>query len=206
MKFTLKPTTSLLLVSLALGATAFVVACTTNSPAPEDLASLERARNVKVAAKAFEAAYTVLQHPRCLNCHPEGDRPLQGDDHRVHTMNVMRGTDGKGLTAGKCASCHQTTNLPGENMPPGAPNWHLPSKAMPLVFENKSAGDLCRQLKDPMRNGGKTIEQIFEHVSGDPLVLWGWNPGEGRVPPPMSHAEFVRQMRTWIDKGCGCPE
>jgi len=206
MKFPMKITTTLLLASAALGTAAFMFACSTNSPAEEDLASLERSRNIKASAKAFEAAFTVLQHPRCVNCHPAGDRPLQGDEGSVHTMNVQRGEDGKGLTAGKCASCHQSTNLPGEHMPPGTPNWRLPSKAMPLVFEHKNAGELCRQLKDQKRNGGKTIEQVFAHLSSDPLVLWGWSPGEGRTAPRMSHAEFVRQMRTWIDKGCGCPE
>ena len=32
------------------------------------------------AIAAFETVRTVLQSPRCVNCHPAGDVPLQGDD------------------------------------------------------------------------------------------------------------------------------
>jgi hypothetical protein len=39
---------------------------------------------------------------------------------------LKRGADGKGKYALKCANCHQDTNLPGANMPPGNPTWHLP--------------------------------------------------------------------------------
>src|SRR6516165_5310707 len=76
------------------------------------------------AREAFLAAYKVFMHPRCLNCHPAGDVPLQGDDSRPHAQNVKRGPDGKGKYALKCANCHQEANLAGENMPPGSPNWH----------------------------------------------------------------------------------
>src|SRR5262245_44762532 len=75
------------------------------------------------ARAAFLEAYKVLMHSRCMNCHPVGDVPLQGDDSHPHTQNVQRGPDGKGKYAVKCANCHQETNLPGENMPPGNPNW-----------------------------------------------------------------------------------
>ena len=40
---------------------------------------------------AFLEVYKVLMSPRCMNCHPDGDRPLQGDDNHLHTMNVKRG-------------------------------------------------------------------------------------------------------------------
>lgn len=157
------------------------------------------------ARKAFLAAYPVFMHPRCMNCHPVEDRPLQGDDSHPHAMLVKRGPDGRGKFAMKCGNCHQTMNLSGAHMPPGAPNWHLPPPEMRMVFEGKTPGELCRLLKDPRQNGGKTIEQLIHHVSEDKLVLWGWNPGDGRMPPP-SHAEFARNMREWADKGATCPE
>src|SRR6516164_9553056 len=106
------------------------------------------------ARAAFLDVYKVLMHPRCMNCHPSGDAPLQGDDSHVHAQNVKRGEDGKGKYALKCANCHQDTNLVGENMPPGNPTWHLPPKDLPLVFQGKSPRDLADQLKDPRRNGG----------------------------------------------------
>src|SRR5918997_7040087 len=43
------------------------------------------------ARAAFEAAAPVFFYPRCMNCHPAGDAPLQGDDSRVHAQNVKRG-------------------------------------------------------------------------------------------------------------------
>lgn len=155
---------------------------------------------------AFLDAYRVFMHPRCMNCHPSGDAPLQGEDSHPHGQNVKRGPDGKGLYALKCANCHQDANLPGENMPPGNPNWHLPPPEMRMVFEGRTLGELARQLKDPRQNGGKTLEQLLAHVSDDKLVIGCWNLGDGRTKPPLSHAEFVQKMREWIEKGAAAPE
>jgi hypothetical protein len=157
------------------------------------------------ARDAFLAAYPVFMHPRCMNCHPVGDIPLQGEDSHLHAQRVKRGADGQGLYGMKCGACHQLTNLPGANMPPGVPHWHMPPPTMRMVFEGKSAGDLCRQLKDPQQNGGRTLEAAIEHLDADPLVFWGWVPGDGRSIPPLSHAEFVQKMREWIEKGAACP-
>ena len=157
-------------------------------------------------AQTWTLVYGVLQHPRCLNCHPAGDAPLQGDDSVPHSQNVQRGPDGQGLFAMRCATCHQTANAPGPHLPPGAPNWHLPHPGMPLVFEGKSSGELCRQLRDPAQNGGKSPEQLLEHMAGDPLVLWGWDPGAGRTPVPMPQAAFAQAVRAWVEGGCECPD
>ncbi len=163
-------------------------------------------KDAELSRAAFKEAYKVLMHPRCMNCHPAGDAPLQGDDSHPHLQNVKAGPEGKGLFAMKCTNCHQEHNLPGANMPPGNPVWHLPPPDMPMVFEGKTPAELAAQLKDPARNGGKTLEQIFHHVAEDKLVLWGWNPGDGRSLPPLSHEEFVKQMRIWIDNGAEVPE
>jgi hypothetical protein len=154
---------------------------------------------------AFLAAYKVLMHPRCMNCHPSGDVPLQGDDSHLHGQGVKRGVDGKGKYALKCANCHQEKNVPGENMPPGNPNWHLPPANMKMVFQGKSPADLAKTLKDPKQNGGKTLKEILHHVTEDELVLAGWNPGDGRTKPPLSHAEFAKKMKDWIEKGAVVP-
>jgi len=175
--------------------------------APEATAAEVAAPKDEAASRAaFLEAYKVLMHPRCMNCHPVGDVPLQGDDSRLHPMNVQRGPEGKGKYALKCANCHQDENLPGANMPPGNPNWHLPPPEMPMVFEGQSPGELARQLKDPKLNGGKTLEEILHHVAEDSLVLWGWDPGEGRPKPPLSHDQFVEKMRSWIENGAAEPE
>src|SRR5262245_56880902 len=192
-------------VILLLTAT-FAVAATFS--ARQEVTAGERpADKDDVAARAaFLDVYKVLMHPRCMNCHPSGDVPLQGDDSHTHAQNVQRGEDGKGKYALKCANCHQDTNLPGENMPPGNATWHLPRKDMPLVFQGKSPRDLADQMKDPKRNGGQTLEQLLHHVEHDKLVLWGWDPGDGRTKPPLSHAEFAKKFREWIEKGAASPE
>src|SRR5882672_8754726 len=46
------------------------------------------------SVEAFMQVYKVLMSPRCMNCHPAGDQPLQGDDSHIHTMSVQRGKDG----------------------------------------------------------------------------------------------------------------
>jgi hypothetical protein len=156
--------------------------------------------------QAWSVVYGVLEHPRCMNCHPLGDVPLQGDASVPHAQNVQRGPDGEGLFALRCATCHQAENAPGPHLPPGAPKWHLPRADAPLVFQGRSSSELCRQLRDPARNGGKTPEQLFDHMAHDALVLWGWDPGEGRTPVPVPHESFAAAVRAWVDGGCDCPE
>lgn len=193
-------------IGLVVAALSFGALAYQRGDAASGSAQTKTARDDAGARAAFLESYKVLMHPRCMNCHPAGDAPLQGGDSRLHIQNVQRGPDGRGVYALKCANCHQLTNLPGENMPPGNPNWHLPPAKMKMVFEGKTPGQLCRQLKDKRQNGGKTIAEIIHHVSQDSLILWGWAPGDGRTKPPLPHAEFAAQMRAWADKGAACPE
>jgi hypothetical protein len=172
------------------------------------------------AKAAFAEAYRVFMHPRCVNCHPAGDSPLRGEDSRPHTgLRLRRGSDGQGVFTLKCTNCHQAQNQQGLHMPPGAPNilkdgsidlnnprWHLPAMKTPMIFQGRSEAQLCRQLKDPKHNGGLTSEQLIHHVSNDPLVRWGWNPGEGRSVPPLTHDQFVVSVKEWLDNGGACPK
>jgi len=158
-----------------------------------------------VSKKAFAEVYKVLMNPRCMNCHPSGDVPLQGEDSKLHTQNVKRGKDGKGLYALKCSNCHQAENTPGLNTPPGNPKWHLPPANMKMVFQGRSPRQLAAQLLDTKTNGNKTIPQLIEHIEKDGLVLAGWNPGEGRKLPPLSHTDFVKQFKLWINNGAYLP-
>jgi hypothetical protein len=166
----------------------------------------QTAEDRATSAKAFVAASQVFFHPRCVNCHPAGDAPLQGDEGRPHTMMVKRGPGGTGKNAMHCSNCHQATNLSGAHMPPGAPGWELPPEDMPMIFEKRTARQLCLQLKDPARNGNRTPKEVVEHVRTTPVVLWGWDPGAGRTPVPMSHETFMKNMTEWLDLGAACPE
>jgi hypothetical protein len=161
-------------------------------------------RDDAAAAAAFEAIVPVLRHPRCMNCHSTGDYPRQGDDSHRHTMQVRRGPDGHGVNAVKCSTCHQDHNLAGLHTPPGAPDWGLPPREMPMIWEGLSDRKLCELLKDPSQNGHRSTEQIVEHMH-TPLVLWGWAPGEGRAAIPTSQHEFLVNVRVWVAKGAACP-
>jgi hypothetical protein len=170
------------------------------------VASASSKNDSDASAKAFLAASRTLLHPRCVNCHPEGDQPLVGDTSLPHPMNIERGADGMGGAGLQCSGCHQERNLPGEHTPPSAPDWHLPARRMPMVFQNRTPRQLCEQLKDPAQTGRRNLEQILDHVRDAPLVKWGWNPGDRRTPPPGSHDDFVRVMTEWVRKGAACPE
>lgn len=155
--------------------------------------------------RAFAVVASVLTSPRCLNCHVRGDSPLQGDSEAPHNMNVKRGPDGRGTVAMRCMNCHQEENSPQVHAPPGRPDWRLPPPSMRMAWQGLTVGEMCRALKDPARNGGKSPAQLIEHVRDDRIVNWGWNPGPGRSTPPVSHDEFVAQVTAWIQTGAACP-
>jgi len=158
---------------------------------------------------AFETVRTVLLHPRCLNCHPAGDVPMQGDKGALHTQGVVRGAEGSGVAGLECTSCHGRANLPdsyGPSQPPGVSSeWRMPRSDMKLVFAGLTPRALCQQLKDPARNGGKDLAALFAHVDRDPLVLWGWKPGTGRAPVSVPHDVFAAAFTAWSQKGAPCP-
>ncbi len=162
-------------------------------------------RDSVASVTAFIEVYKVLMSPRCMNCHPAGDVPLQGDDSHLHRMFPQRGKDGKGVSAMKCGNCHQPENTPGLNTPPGNPKWALPPADMKMVFEGKSPRELALQIMDYKRNGHKTKEKLIEHAR-DTLVKAGWDMGEGRKPPPLTYEEFVVAWDTWIKAGGVAPK
>jgi hypothetical protein len=155
--------------------------------------------------RAFSVVASVLTSPRCLNCHVAGESPLQGDSGTPHNMNVKRGPDGRGTAGMRCTNCHQEQNSSQLHAPPGRPDWRLPPPAMRMAWQGLTVGDICRALKDPATNGGKSPAQLIEHVRQDLIVNWGWDPGLGRSTPPVSHEEFVAQFKAWIQKGAACP-
>ena len=53
-------------------------------------AQTESKPDADASRAAFLQLYRVLTSPRCQNCHPAGDAPLQGDDSHVHLQNVKR--------------------------------------------------------------------------------------------------------------------
>src|SRR5262245_2494834 len=54
----------------------------------------------------FTEAAKVITDPRCMNCHPASDRPLQGNDKHVHFPPAFRGDSGGGVPGNYCSACH----------------------------------------------------------------------------------------------------
>ncbi|WNG35621.1 Isoquinoline 1-oxidoreductase subunit [Archangium violaceum] len=150
----------------------------------------------------FLEASRVLLHPRCANCHPDGDSPYQNTGLQPHYPPVARGPEDRGVVGMECTSCHQDRNVELARVP-GAPNWHLAPRSMAWV--GKSPRAICEQLKDPSRNGGKSLEQIVEHNAHDELVGWGWAPGSGREPAPGTQKSFGAIVAAWVETGAECP-
>ncbi len=168
-----------------------------------DLSEIKKKDSVASIA-AFEKVYSVLMHPRCMNCHPDGDVPLQGDESRIHNMLPQRGPDGKGILTMKCANCHGAVGVPGDATPPGNPHWHLPPADMKMIFQGRSARELALQLVNPEMNGHKSMEELRLHAE-DTLVKSGWNMGGDRELPPLSYQEFTKAWYEWIDTGAYAP-
>jgi cytochrome c5 len=168
--------------------------------APESFAAISdpAARS----AALFTELGKVLTHPRCLNCHPAGDRPRQGDTARLHQPPVERGPDGFGLPAMRCPICHQAANFEAARVP-GNPIWHLAPREM--AWEGKSLGEICAQIKDPARNGNRRLEALVEHIGADHLVGWAWAPGSGRKSAPGTQKEAGALVEAWIKTGAACP-
>jgi hypothetical protein len=158
----------------------------------------QRARSIAL----FEEAGKVLQHPRCVNCHPATERPLQTEAMRPHQPLVVRGADGHGAPSMACNTCHHARNFDPARVP-GHPQWHLAPASM--AWEGRTLGEICEQIKDPARNGGKDMAALIHHMAEDSLVGWGWAPGAGRLPAPGTQAEFGALLRTWADAGAHCP-
>jgi hypothetical protein len=187
---------------LTSGLTAYAVS---DGPAeslatPESFAAIgdTSARSVALFAELGK----VLTHPRCVNCHPAGDRPHQGELGRLHQPPVERGADGFGLAAMRCPICHQQANFdPGRV--PGNPIWHLAPREM--AWEGKSLAEICAQIKDRERNGGRSPEELVHHIGTDTLVGWAWAPGFGRRPAPGTQQQAGALVAAWVKTGAACP-
>jgi hypothetical protein len=91
---------------------------------------------------AFETVRAVFQHPRCQNCHPDGDVPLQGDDGRLHNQHIRRGPKGEGMTGARkvptgvtfgCLRLHYTQILSGQVRVSDTPGQQIPDRALKLT-------------------------------------------------------------------------
>ncbi len=162
---------------------------------------------------AWQQVYSVLTHPRCINCHTATNYPQQGDDRHRHFANVVRGLAGKGVPALQCNTCHQEANADSTGVP-GAHNWHL----APLSMKWQDSGDkvlsspeICKVIIDRSKENHLGGPGLLKHHTEEPLVLWAFQPGRNidgsmRTLPPLTHEQFVEATRKWVEAGMPCPQ
>lgn len=176
-----------------------------SSGSDESNASLS---NEQISSPAFDQMMQVIAHKRCVNCHPSGDQPRQGEDSHLHRFDVQRGEDGHGIAALQCSTCHQEENNNFSGVP-GAPHWHLAPRSM--GWEGLSRVEIARAMLDPAKNGGRSIQEIERHLTEDPLVLWVFEPGVNqagapREKPPISKETYITAVKEWVAAGANIPE
>lgn len=160
------------------------------------------------SAALFIEAAKVITSPRCLNCHPATREVTQGDDLHAHVPVMSGGRLGAGVPGLACRSCHGTANTATfagsiESIP-GSPGWLLAPASM--AWQGKSLRDICLQIQDPARNGGRTLAKISEHIAKDTVVAWGFAPGDGRAPAPGTQPQLAALIDAWIATGARCPQ
>jgi hypothetical protein len=203
-----------LLASLACLVTAAVSAQSTPPPSspPHTLEPASHFSSIKDPTERstalFIEASKVITHPRCLNCHPAVRSPTQGDNGQPHVPPINAGESGIGQPGLTCMGCHQAENVKVSGTKfrsiPGHVPWMLAPKSM--AWQGLSLHELCEQVKDPARNGNKSMAELHHHMAEDGLVGWAWHPGEGRVPAPGTQKVFGELIQAWMDTGAHCPK
>jgi hypothetical protein len=125
-----------------------------------------------------------------------------------HFPPVMRGDSGGGVPGTPCTACHTDHNYTlhakaSYRSIPGNARWGL--APIEMAWQGKSIGEICVQIKDPNRNGGRNLELLHLHTASDDLIAWGWEPGFGRDPAPGTQQLFGQLIKAWIDSGAQCP-
>jgi mono/diheme cytochrome c family protein len=200
-------------VSIVLVAGAAWWVSTSSAPASQDPPAPPAGASPRAGGlAAWQQVYSVLTHPRCVNCHTATSYPQQGDDRHRHFANVLRGPTGHGVPAFECVSCHQQSNADSTGVP-GGHDWHLAPLSMRWQNQSDkilSSAEVCRAVTDPARNEHMDGPALLKHHAEAELVLWAWKPGRSidgspRSLPPLTHAQFVEATRKWVAAGTPCP-
>ncbi len=163
----------------------------------------------------WQRFYEIASHPRCSNCHVGADNvpmwsgPSYGKT-RPHGMSINAGNSRVGAETVPCGTCHTTqreTNPATNEMPHSPPKVAMAWALAPVQAEwfGKSSDYICNQLKDPDRNGGRSIKDLAAHLDHDLILHWAWNPGGTREPVPYSLQESMDFLMKWAAAGTPCP-
>ena len=137
--------------------------------------------------EAWERIEAVVTHPRCANCHVGPDNipmwTVAGENKtRPHGMNIGAGASRIGAETLVCSTCHMTSTAPNE-VPHAPPHIGIAWQLAPVEFVwfGKTGAEICVQMRDPKRNGGRDAAGLVEHLRHDAeqngFIAWSWNPG-----------------------------
>jgi len=166
--------------------------------------------------EAWRRIEAVVTHPRCANCHVGPDNipmwTVVGENKtRPHGMNIRAGESRTGAGTLVCSACHMTSMAPNE-VPHAPPHVGLPWQLAPVEFVwfGKTGAEICVQMRDPKRNGGRDAAGLVEHLWHDAerngFIPWGWNPGGGRSTPPGTFERHAKDVTMWGAAGQPCPD
>lgn len=164
---------------------------------------------------AWQRIYAVVSSPRCANCHTdESNVPMWSGSYfgsaRPHGMNIDAGPSRIGVETIPCSTCHVTSTAPNKT-PHAPPHAGLPWMLAPVEFAwfGKKNHEICAQMRDPERNGGRDGGALVEHIVHDAqtkaFITWGFNPGGGREPAPGTMQAHLDDMVLWTAAGMPCP-
>jgi hypothetical protein len=207
-------------VLLALLVATPVAVPSANSVAAENKAASEMPPPGSVSRaeglEAWNRIEAVVTHPRCANCHVGGDNipmwTIVGENKtRRHGMNIHADDRRRGERTLACKTCHMTSTAPNE-VPHAPPHVGKPWQLAPVeyVWFGKPGAEICVQMRDPKRNGGRDAAALVKHLRDDAgdngFIPWGWNPGGGRSTPPGTFEGHVKDVVTWGAAGQPCPD
>ena len=164
--------------------------------------------------EAWNRIEAVVTHPRCANCHVDAKAipiwtPAGESKPRVHGMNIHGGKSRIGAETIRCSTCHMTSTMPNDPAP--APtragiDWQL--APVDFIWFGKSGAEICAQMKDPQRNGGRDAVGLLEHLRHDEslsgFIPRAWVP-TGRTTPPGTFEDHVKDVAQWGAAGQPCP-
>ena len=203
------------LFPLVLIGTAF--AATAETGQPLDISALPEPGSIDAsdALAAWDRIHDVASHPRCLNCHVgEDEIPLWGtvaQPDRPHGMAIVAGDSRIGTAGLSCRTCHQTSTRPNR-VEHAAPHTGMDWQLAPVDFQwvGRTSAEICQQMRDPDRNGGRDAAGLVEHILHDAeligFITWSFDPGAGRAPAPGSLQSHLEDMAIWTAAGMPCPQ
>ena len=171
------------------------------------LRSPESFATIVDASRRSQALFTelgkVLTHPRCLNCHPVGDRPRQGEHGRLHQPPVARGPTASVSTpyVARFATRAPISTPAGSR---ATPNGTLPPSKW-LGMANRCTISASRSRTRRAMAAALSAD-LTHHIGDDTLVGWAWAPGFGREPAPGTQKEAGALVEAWVKTGAACPD